>query len=386
MRLVRRAVFAVVLTAFAFPSALTAQQSPTDPDNPLLIPQDNTSYGGVSAEFLQLGSSARGMAWGGAFATIVDDVSALHYNPAGLPRLDGFEASLTIMPYFADTDYYWAGAAFPFGDGDFGVGFFLGRFGFSDSPVYTEADPDGLSGETFGVNEIVGGVSFAHQFIDRFSAGLTMKYISDDLASGLGGASASTVAFDFGTNFTSELFGNRIALSFVVQNLGGSLKHSGDALSFKDTGPIGDVPHDQRVDPPLNYTATTAYPIPRLFRVGLGYDVVTLEEARWTLAAEFIESNNTDATFGFGTEFAWESAETPIGAAVRGSFTLQPDEENLSEAAVGADPDTGLDGLAFGGGLFYRITGKYKVQFDYAYRNFGALGNVDVFSVTFGVQ
>lgn len=384
MRLVRRAVVAVVLTAIAFPSTLASQVT-TDPDNPLSIPQDNTSYGGVSAEFLQLGSSARGMAWGGSFATIVDDVNALHYNPAGLPKLDGFEASVTIMPYFADTDYYWAGAAWPFADGDFGIGVFMGRFGFSDAPVYTEEDPDGLIGETFGVNELVGGVSFAHQFIDRFSAGVTLKYIADDLATGLGGASASAAAVDFGVNFSSTLWDRRIALSFVVQNLGGTLKHSGDALSFRQRDTRVTTP-DQRLDPPLNETVTTGYPLPRLFRAGLGYDLVDGEEASWTLAAEFVESNNTNATFGFGTEFAWEAADTPIGAAVRGSWALQPDEENLSDVSVGADPSTGLDGLAFGGGLFYRVSGKYKIQFDYAYRNFGALGNVDVFTVTFGVQ
>ena len=117
------------------------------------------------------------------------------------------------MPYFAETDYYWAGLAFPFADGDFGFGAFLGRFGFGDSPVYTEADPENESGETFGVDEVVAGVSLAHAFIDRFSAGLTVKLINDNLATGsLGGATARTFAIDFGTNFHSELGGRPIRL------------------------------------------------------------------------------------------------------------------------------------------------------------------------------
>jgi hypothetical protein len=385
MRLVKRAVVVVLLTALALPSTL-ASQDVADPENPLLIPGDNTSFGGVSGEFLQLGSSARGMALGGSFATIVDDVNSLYYNPAGLPRMDGFEASVTIMPYFADTDYYWAGLAFPFADGDFGIGFFLGRFGFGDAPVYTEEDPENFTGQTFGANEVVAGASFAHQFIDRFSAGVTLKVVSDDLATGSpGGASASAFAVDLGTNFTSEVFGRRIALSFVVQNLGGNLQHSGDALSFRQVDERATTP-DQRLDPPLNETRATPYPLPRLFRAGLGYDLVTSEQARWTLAAEFIESNNTKVTFGAGTEFAWESTDAPIGAALRASWQLQPDEDDLGTGLSPVPDNRGLDGLNAGGGLFYRVADRYKIQFDYAYRHFGALGSIDVFTVTFGIQ
>ena len=384
MRLVRRAVSAVLLAALAFPVSLLAQEVETDPDNPLLIPTDNTSYGGSSGEFLTLGSSARGMALGGSFSTYVDDVNALHYNPAALTQLAGFEASATVMPYFADTDYYWAGLAFPLGDGDFGFGVFFGRFGFSDAPVYTEADPDGLIGETFGVNETVAGISFAHQFIDRFSAGITVKFISDDLATGLGGAQATTGTVDFGTTFNSEVADRRIALSFVVQNLGGGLGHSGDALSFRQNDERTTTP-DQRLDPPLNETRTTAFPLPRLFRVGLGYDLLTAETTRLVLAAEFVESNNTKPTAGVGTEFSWSGADTPFGVQLRGSWQYQPDETDLVEESVGQSPSKGADGVSFGGGLYYAFADKYKLVIDYAYRDFGVLGSVDVFSVTFGV-
>jgi hypothetical protein len=379
-------VSAVLLTALAFPASLLAQGAETDPDNPLLIPTDNTSYGGTSAEFLTLGSSARGMALGGSFSTYVDDVNSLHYNPAALTQMAGFEAALTIMPYFAETDYSWAGLAFPFADGDFGLGVFFGRFGFSDAPVYTEADPDGLIGETFGVSETVAGVSFAHQFIDRFSAGITLKYISDDLATGLGGAKASTATVDFGTSFNSVVADRRIALSFVVQNLGGGLGHKGDALSFFQRDERVTTP-DQRLDPPLNETRTTAFPLPRLFRVGLGYDLLTadVESTRLVLSAEFVESNNTKPTFGVGTEFSWSPVDIPFGVQVRGSYAYQPDETDLVENSVGQTPSKGADGLGLGGGLYYAFAGKYKVMLDYAYRNFGVLGSVDVFSVTFGV-
>jgi len=381
----RRVILAT--TAFLVMVALPDQargQDFTDPDNPLQIAGDNTSFGGVSAEFLEFGAGARGMALGGAFSTIVDDVSALHYNPAGLTFLDGPEVALTIMPYFADTNYFWTGVALPFSDGDFGIGFFLGRFGFGDQPVTTEADPNGDSGATYGVNEVVGGISFAHAFIDRFSAGATLKFINDDLATGsLGGASATAFAFDFGVNFHSELGNRPIALSFVVQNLGGGLQHSGNALRFSDVdGSTADpsVP-DQRVDPAAANTATDKFPLPTQFRVGLAYDVVSSESSRWSLMADFVEPNNTNVKFGFGTEYAYGSLASPVGVAVRGSYTTQPDN-NLT-GAIEASGE-GSDGFAFGGGLYYRFVDRYRLQFDYTYRSLGVLGGADVFSVTLG--
>jgi hypothetical protein len=356
-------------------------------DDPIIqIPSGNTTYGGSSAEFLTLGSGARGMSLGGAFATIVDDVNALHYNPANLPSMQGTEFSLSLMPYFADTDYYWAGLAFPFSDGDFGVGFFLGHFGFGNSPIYTEADPDGLSQETFGVSEVVGGVSIAHAFIDRFSAGLTIKFISDDLATGAaGGAKASTAAIDFGVNFHSELGNRPIALSFVVQNLGGSLAHSGEALRFRDVnGSEGNVTiPDQRQDPPVANLGADAFPLPTSFRAGLAYDVVSAEATRLSLMGEFVESNYQKVQFGMAGEFAWTPVDTPVGVALRGSYTTQPDNDS-SLGAVSVD--SGTDGLGLGGGLFYRLANRYRLQFDYAYRHYGALGSVDVFSATFALD
>jgi len=383
MRILSR--LAIAFTAMiALPGLLQAQTQ--SGDNPVQVPSDNTAYGGSSAEFLEFGAGARGMALGGAFGTIVDDVSALHYNPAGLTAMDGTQAQVTIMPYFANTDYYWTGLAFPFSDGDFGFGVFLGHFGFGDQPIYTESDEQGTSGEVYGVSQSVAGISFAHAFIDRFSAGGSVKFISDDLATGsLAGAKASTVAFDFGVNFHSELADRPVALSFVVQNLGGNLSHSGDALRFRDVGQSagseqGNLP-DQRIDPPFAEIQTDGFPLPRAFRAGLSYDLVSGDNSRFTLLGEFVESNNTDAKFGVGGEFEWQSDVSPIGASLRGSYQTQPDNADLG--GLSADNE-GLDGLGVGGGIFYRIAERYRVQFDYAYRHYGVLGSADVFSVTFG--
>ena len=52
------------------------------------------------------------------FAALTRDVEALFYNPATLPLMEGAEARITMMPYFADTNYLWAGVALPLRGGE----------------------------------------------------------------------------------------------------------------------------------------------------------------------------------------------------------------------------------------------------------------------------
>lgn len=352
------------------------------------IQEENTNIGTASAEFLNFGAGARGMALGGSFSALVRDVEALYYNPAGLPLMDGFQTMVTVMPYFADTDYYWMGLAFPFGAGQYAIGVSLGNFGFSDQRIYTEADPEGEEGRTYGVSETFVSLSFAHAFIDRFTGGLTLKFIVDEL----GQTQASGFAIDFGTNFHTEVGGRPIALAVVIQNLGSSLEHSGTGLDFTAFPESLDpeVPVSNVDESPARFQ-TQAFALPTTFRVGLAYDVVSNAANRVSLLSEFVESNFQDPTWGFAGEYEWSGPESPISASLRGSYNYQPDN-SLSEAerAAGLEGLTdaendGLDGLALGGGLKYRFAQRYQARFDYTYRHFGVLGNSNTFSLGFAV-
>ena len=135
------------------------------------------------------------------------------------------------------------------------------------------------------------------------------------------------------------------------------------------------------MDAPFAAYDTDNFPLPRLFRAGLSYDVVSSDAIRLSALTEFVESNNQKPQFSFGGEFAWTSQDGPLGAALRGSYTTQPDNEDFGGISAS---DVGMDGIAFGGGLFYKISEQYLIQFDYAYRHFGALGSVDAFTFTLG--
>jgi hypothetical protein len=262
---------ALVATLVAgLPVALAAQAEEVN--------QDNTPFGSTAAEFLLLGAGARGTALGGAFSALVEDVSSLYYNPAGAALLEGPAAMFSTYDYVAETRYSWGGIAFPFSGGARTVGFQLGTFGFDDQPVYTAAQPDG-TGSVYSVSETFAGITYAENFSDRFSAGITAKFVTDQL----GDATGSAFAIDFGTNFHAMLANHPVRFSFTLANLGTNLSYSGDALNVET--PREPLPGEQPVPslPADSRLRTKAFPLPTVFRVGLAYDLVAGTNNRLTV-------------------------------------------------------------------------------------------------------
>jgi hypothetical protein len=341
------------------------------------LPSDNTAYGTTAGEFLLLGAGARGTALGGAYAALATDVTAAYYNPAGLAQIRRPEAMVSTYSYIADTRYSWAGVAYPMGGGARSIGLQIGSFGFSDQPVYTDANPEG-DGTKYSVRETFAGLSYAQNFSDRFAAGLTAKIVADNL----GKTSATGFAVDFGTNFHT-LAGNRpLRASFVIQNLGSTLRHQGSALDetiHRDPVP-GQVDVPQEEQPAVLKTKDWGLPVQ--FRVGVSVDVVSNDRARTTVLAEFNQPNSTRAGFGVGAEFLLtDIAKSGFYFSGRGSWSYQSDNNfDIASAPFATDVSgkENLDGVAAGFGVGYR-RGNLGLGFDYAHRSLGVLGGTNVF-------
>ena len=345
--------------------------------------QDNTAYGGASGEFLLLGAGARGTALGGAYAALATDVTAMYYNPAGLAQLARPGVMLTTSQYIADTKYAWAGIAFPLAGGVRSVGVSLGSFGFSDQPIYTLTDPDG-NGRTYSVRQTFISGTLAQNFSDRFSAGVTLKFINDRL----GTAKASGVAVDFGTNFHASVGARPIRASFVIQNLGTNLQHSGEDLIVGVTRqpPLGTV--DVPQEPQSAALSTSSWTLPVLFRVGVALDLVAQGSNHLTVLSEFTQPNNTKPGAGAGFEWALQNiGQRGFSVAARGSYTIQPDNQ-VNDLVIGIPTKESsgtftADGLSLGGGLEY-ARGQTRLGFDYAWKNMGTLGSVNFLSFSIG--
>lgn len=349
------------------------------------LTQDNTAYGGSSGEFLLLGASARGTALGGAFSALSTDVTALYYNPAGVAQLARPGATVSTYEYVAGTRYSWAGMAFPLAGGARAIGVSLGTFGFSGQPVYTLQDPGG-DGRTYGVGEMFVAGTYAQNFSDRFSAGLTLKFVSDELAD----TRASAFAVDFGANFHATIGDRAIRAGFVVQNLGSNLQHDGSGLAVDGTRepPLGTVDIPQ--EPQGARFRTTAWTLPVMFRVSVALELLNQGMNRLTLLSEFTQPSNTKPGAGAGLEWSvLNIGGSGFSLAGRGSYTLNPDNnvDDINFGGLTTQESSGAftsDGLALGGGLSYGRGGRLNVGFDYAWKSFGPLGSTNFLTFTVG--
>jgi len=345
---------------------------------------DNTGYGTTAAEFLLLGAGARGTALGNGFAALANDVTALYYNPGGLAMMSRPEAMVSTYNYVANTKYSWLGFAMPVSGGSRAVGVQLGSFGFTGQPVYTLDNPNG-DGTTYDVSETFMAATFSQNFSDRFSAGVSLKFISDKL----GTTDASAIAFDFGTNFHAMIGDRPIRAAFVIENLGSNLEHSGAALEtlIQRQPPIGTVSIPQ--DGQAARLRTSPWGLPVLFRVGVAFDLYSQSNNRLTVLGEFNQPVNTKPGAGVGLEYAMTNlGNTGFSLAARGSYSPTPDNNVNPGTGAGfatAQSTSSLtsQGLAVGGGLSYG-KGNVKLGFDYAYKNMGLLGGTNFLSFSLG--
>jgi hypothetical protein len=372
----RRALVSAAVFGFVAAGAVRAQEVP-------LPGIDNTAFGTTSAEFLLLGAGARGAALGNNFAAIATDPTALYWNPAGIAEMMSPGLAVSTYTYVADTRYSWGGIAFPFNDGQSAVGIQMGTFGFSDQPVYSLAAPEG-DGSTYSVTESFYGFSYAQNFSDRFSAGITGKVINSRLAK----TSATAFAVDFGTSFHALIAEKPIRASFVIANLGTQLTYNGVGLDIAVNRPPPPLQDQIPQDPQPARYQTEAFNLPVMFRVGLAYDFVNSTATRVTFMGQFEQPNNSNPSGGGGLEWALtDIGQSGFTVMARGSYAYQPDNNldanpgGTAGFATDLASQDGLDGLAFGGGLMY-ARGSFALGLDYAYRHLGVLGGTHVYSAT----
>ena len=374
-------VGAAVLVALLGLSAVGRAQ--TDP-TVRQIETNNTAYGTTAAEFLLIPATARGAALGGSFAALSNDLGSMHYNPAGLALIERPGVLASSMNYLAETTYNFGGVAFPFAGGSRAVGFAVTTFGFSDQPVYTVEDPQGDLGNVYSVRETAISGTYSQQFSDRFSAGVTAKFISDQL----GDVTGSAFAIDFGTSFHSTLGGRPIRAAFVINNLGTNLRHRGSPLDVLYTRL---PPADQQQipqEPALAQLTTKDWSLPVSFRVAVAYDAFVTSAGRLTLLGEFTQPNNSEPGFNLGGEYNVALGRSGFSLAGRLGMTYAPDDD-MDAPALGAAGyagfDTGISSsqyrISAGGGLKY-ARGGFGMGFDYAYRDYGVLGGVNMLGLS----
>src|SRR5512141_1061167 len=88
----------------------------------LILPQafaqgfrsDVSKKGTTAAPWLSIGQSARAVGMGSAFVGVVNDISSIYWNPAGLTKAEGINVMFDHTLWLADIKYNYFAASYNF--------------------------------------------------------------------------------------------------------------------------------------------------------------------------------------------------------------------------------------------------------------------------------
>lgn len=250
--------------------------------------------GGAGTQFLAMGGGARAIGMGGAYSALGGDLESVYWNPAGIAFLEGTAVGFTHTMLFADMSLEDVAIATPAMDGVValsGLGFLSGEI-----EETTEEMPDG-TGETFGANSFAMTLSYARMMTDKFSAGVSLRFIRESL----GDVGASNWGFDIGGTYTVG-YGN-LRLGFAVVNFGPDTRLEGEALEATWVDP--EVEDVQTEDVPA-VLQPEPYPMPMTFRAGAAYDVLNRASSVVTLSMEGSHPVDQEELLAFGAQYSYQ--------------------------------------------------------------------------------
>ncbi|MDX9923221.1 MAG: PorV/PorQ family protein [Ignavibacteriaceae bacterium] len=302
--------------------------------------------GRTSMQFVKIGIGARETAMGEASIANLNNVNAMFWNPAGLTKVQGQEAAVHYTKWFADLNLMSAAAAVNLGSfGVVGVNYTILNYGDLEEAFVTSptGGMDTRTGNMFTGKDMSLGFSYARQFTDKLSIGVSAHYIREDLHKYY----SSIWAFDVGSYYETGWKGIRIAMS--AQNFSSQARwmYSGDETR-------------------------QSFEIPLLYRIGASIDLLGGKDLflggdwnthRFTLNMDAIHSNDYSERVHIGGEYVFLDQ-----FALRGGYRFNYDEGNFS---VGVGFNTHFSGV--------------NVKLDYSYVNMDYLDSPHRFSLSFGL-
>ncbi len=320
--------------------------------------QQQNKSGTAAAQFLKIGVGGRSLSMAGATAGIVDDPSAMYWNPAALVQVQGVSLYANHANWFADIRHQFFGISIPLGENQrIGVGTTV--LTMDDMEITTELEPRG-TGTYFGATDVAVGLTYSARMASFFSFGATVKYVTQSLYN----ESASAFAVDLGTLLETGFDGITVGMSFT--NFGSTMKLEGRDLQ-KTYDPL---PNNATNTGVASYLATESWELPVNFRVGLGWQLLGRTNAMFAdethavrVAIDANHPNDAPEHAAFGVEYVWSDI-----IALRGGYHLNDDVRSLT----------------YGLGVRIESAGSFGVTVDYASMSLEQLGLIHVISLAVG--
>jgi len=313
---------------------------------------DVSGVGTSAAAFLEIGVGARAMAMGGAYGAVANDATALYWNPAGIAWVSSMQCELMRNEWLVGTHFNFAGLVVPVPAWRSTFGFSYSALEYGEEEVRTVERPEG-TGEFFTGRDVAVALSYGIAFTDRFSFGISGKYIVQRIWSETGSAGA----VDVGVFYNTMVKGLR--LGACVSNFGTKIELRGRHIRTIVDPDLG-VENYDRV--PVNYK-TGEFSLPLLFRVGISYEKQFGSLGNVLMAMDVNHPSHATESINLGMEYGFANM-----------FYLRGGYENLFER-------DSINGLTFGGGVELYKRGMMGIRGDYSWSDWGVLENAQRFSL-----
>lgn len=309
------------------------------------------NVGGSGAAFQKVWAGARSAGMAGGFSALANDVYSIYWNPAGIAQTKGISAGAAFTSWYGNISYNYIGAVVPISE-KFRAGMSLVVMDYGNLKAATLKN-DANRGN-FNANDLAFGITIAGAMTERFSFGATAKYLRNAILD----LSADGIGFDAGSLYQTDFY--KMKISLALSNLGPDRSFSGNSLSILATQSELNTTNDE-LDARL---ATSAFPLPLNFKIGLATDVFQgeMQDQQLNVAFDFTESTDGPQRYNIGAEYVYSSI-----VALRAGYAFNHDQL----------------GLGLGAGYKYK-SDDFIGNIDYAFntsRNFGGIHTVSILAV-----
>lgn len=289
----------------------------------------SSARGTTAAEFLNLGAGARAAAMGGAYCAVVDEPSAVYWNPAAMTRVARRAATLMHAVMLNSSAYEYG--SYVQNEGRLGAVGFGVQYYTPGRIVQTNEAGTPLSNVL--PYDLALSWGYAREY-RGFSFGGSVKIIDSKIVN-----SASAGAVDLGV-LSPKLLDERLRLAFTATNLGG------DVIAFDQAGAQ----------------------LPLALRAGGAYELLP----SLVVSADAVFPKSDQPYGAVGAEYKIAGPNDRLGSSDGWSFLGRAGFNSQTIGSV-----DGFTGVSMGFGVLIR-----RASIDYAFVPLGGLGQVHRLSLT----
>jgi len=318
----------------------------------ITLAQSTDKRAQTGMKFLNTSLDARSSALGGAVTSLpLSSSIGLFYNPASIGWSEAIcNISLGQVKWFADINYNYASAIYKPSSGEygvFGVSLIFVDYGNIQQTIRSDNEQGYLDIGTYKPSAMVIGLGYSIALSEKFSFGTNIKYAYENLGTSPMNFSESgnevvlkkntteTIVFDAGIIYRT---------GFKSLNLGMSARNFSKDLTYEEEN----------------------FELPLTFQVGISVDIVDFtnwdkERNSILLSIDTVHPRDYDEQIMVGVEYTFMKM-----FAIRAGYRTPSD----------------LEGFSLGAGFKPNFS-FLSLQFDYAYTQFGILGDIHRFTFQF---